>query len=377
MKLYIKNKELLSKVNKMKKIALIYTGMNIGGAQRVLVDLAKNMKNIDKEVIVITDKGPMIREIEEFGIKHYLLPLKSKKPQNVIRAIRGLLRIIKEEEIDIVHSHHRYITMLLNMIKPIIKVPIVHTEHNVFPDKNLVNFRGKNIIAVSNMVSQHLISIGVKSESIQVIQNGIYIDNSRSKYDLREELELPKDTIIIGVLARLVKEKGHEFMINSIKDLILRNKQVKVIFIGDGPERSNIENLISRLGLNDNIILLGNRSDVKNILDCINFFVLPSFYEGLPMSILEIMSKGKVVIATDVGGNKEVIINNFNSFLINSNNSKELYSKTKYCIDNINSLKDIEINALKTIKEKFSIERVMEEHNKYYKILIEKEYDNL
>lgn len=356
----------------MKKIALVYTGMNIGGAQRVLIDISKNIKDFGMEAVVITDCGPMIEEIKNAGIKHYELPLKSKKPQNIIKSIKGLIKIINMEKIDVLHSHHRYVTMICNIIKPIIKIPVIHTEHNVFPNKNFINFRGENIIAVSNMVREHLVNIGVNADNIKVIQNGIYISDEIINYNLREELGLDEDCILIGVLARLAKEKGHELLINSIKKILLNNNKVKVIFIGDGPERVNLEKIIEELQIKESIILLGNRKDVNSIIDNINFFVLPSFYEGLPMSILEIMSKGKIVIATDVGGNKEVIINEKNGYLIEANNLRYLEDKIKFCIENIDNIKSMQEEAKKTIKEKFCIRRVVKDHKEYYDYILRK-----
>ena len=132
----------------------------------------------------------------------------------------------------------------------------------------------------------------------------------------------------------------------------------KVIFIGDGPERDNLIELIREFKLEDKVILLGNRIDVEEIIECFSFFILPSYFEGLPMSILECMSKSKVVVATNVGGNNEVIKNGENGFLIECGEKVQLARAIEYCIGNLKIVNELGVNASKTIEEKFSIGQV-------------------
>lgn len=350
----------------MKKIAYLYTGMNRGGAQKVLIDLADRIREEGFESIVISDSGELSNEINKRNIKHFIAPLKNKEIKFFLKSLYIIRNTVKCENVSIIHSHHRYTTALAIMATIFTKTKIVHTEHNVFPNKNTFNFRGKNIICVSDKVKKSLIDNGVNKKYISLIYNGIDTRKKGIVHDLRSELKIEKDCILIGVLARLVEEKGHKILLEALSMVKSKSDKFKVVFIGDGPEKKNLLELIHKLKLRDNVILLGNRVDVEEIIECFSFFILPSYFEGLPMSILECMSKSKIVVATNVGGNNEIIRDGKNGFLIECGEKVQLANKIEYCIDNLNIVRELGINASKTIGERFSINTFIDEHKKYY-----------
>ncbi|NOW85439.1 glycosyltransferase involved in cell wall biosynthesis [Clostridium beijerinckii] len=356
----------------MNKIAYIYTTLNRGGAQKVLLQLADNIRDDVFDCIVLSDSGDLISELKENGIRHYVLPLKDKKPINVVKSLIQIYRLIEKEKIDIIHSHHRYTTVLANIVRIFKRVKVVHTEHNVFPKRNKLNLRGNNIIAVSQKVKESLIKNKVNEKNIELIYNGINVDSNTKYNSIRSELNLSKEKKIVGIIARLVSEKGHIFFIQAVKDILKKHNDIVVIFIGDGPERKIIEDEIDKYKLNDSIILLGNRTDVDLIIPDFDFFVLPSYFEGLPMSILEIMINAKVVLATDVGGNREIIDNFNDGFIISAGNSSELVNIFERCINNTDEIKNMGYLAEKKIKDKFDVKDMINKHKRYYKIILKK-----
>ena len=157
------------------KVLLIYTGMNVGGAQKQLISLANKLQENNSDVIIVSDDGILLDEISNLKIKHYLLPLKKKRLRNIIYCLINLYKICIHENVDLIHSHHRYSTILSRIIGKIIRIPVIHTEHNVFNSKNKVSFRGKNIVAVSNVVKENLLRNGINKDYIEVIHNGIEV----------------------------------------------------------------------------------------------------------------------------------------------------------------------------------------------------------
>lgn len=356
-------------------ILYLYTGMNVGGAQRVIVNLMKEMKNNNTNCILVSCEGKLLEELKQVGIKNYILPLKSKKPFKIIDNIKKIISICKSEQIDIIHSHHRFTTFISYFVSKFCKIELVHTEHNVFPDKNWINIRGKNIIAVSNMVKNSLISHNVNEDYIQVIYNGINteISNLNRENSVLKEFDLEKTYVNIGVIARYSKQKGQIFLLEAIRELINQGYKFNLLLIGEGEERSNLEKYISENDLSKRVKLTGNREDIANIINELDFFVLPSVYEGLPVSILEIMSQGKIIIATDVGGNKEVISDGQNGYLIKSGDTKMLIETLKYVYNNLGNLSDMEERARREIRENFSLRSMIENHIEYYNNLFNKQ----
>lgn len=337
------------------KIAYLYTGMNVGGAQIVMLDLVKNCRNYCVPVIV-TDEGILFDRNKE-TYKSYRVPFKSKKIIDIFKSIYMLYKIIKKEGIDIIHSHHRYTTFISLMVSKITKVKVIHTEHNVFSNKNKINLRGKNVIAVSKKVQENMKLNGVK-DSV-VIYNGIDIsENTRIRSDKCQN---------IGFIGRLSKQKGILEFLDIFKNIVDKYSDVTLNIIGDGELKPIIEKKINFLDLGRNVKLHGYRDDVIDVIREMDFFVMPSFYEGLPITMLEIMSQRKILIANDVGGISEVIKDAENGFLCEVNNQNQMQEKIEYIIDNFDKLNYIEDNACKIIKDQFTKDKMLESYVKYYK----------
>lgn len=342
------------------RILFLYTQLGVGGAQKVIIDLINNLDKDKFKITLACDGGSKLSKLNN-NIKIRNIKFLNKSPIGIINSMVNLYKIVKEDNIEVIHSHHRYTTALANLLFIFNKnIKVIHTEHNVFPDKNFINLRGENIIAVSNVVRESLIKNKVKEENIKLIYNGIKLEETFITSNRKDNI------IRIGVIARLSKQKGHMYLLMAIKDIINYRENIKIFIIGDGEEKDRLLNFVNDNGLSKYVEFCGNIDNVLSIIPNYDFFVLPSEYEGLPISILEIMSQKKFLIATDVGGNREIIKDRVNGFIIAPKNIKALENKLNYVIKNLSKLEEIKEQAYDTIKNKFSLENMIESYEEYY-----------
>lgn len=160
--------------------------------------------------------------------------------------------------------------------------------------------------------SDYVAKTSLQQHEILIIPNGIQISSyadvsSNQAAMLRHELGISQSDVVFGTVGRLNAEKGHEILIKAARHLSVNRANFRVVIIGDGPERKNLEVLISTLCMNQYINIIGFRTDVPMLLRMLDVFVLPSYTEGLSNALLEAMASGLPCVATNVGGNPELI----------------------------------------------------------------------
>ncbi len=131
-----------------------------------------------------------------------------------------------------------------------------------------------------------------------------------------KEFNLSDNSVLIAIVARLVPLKAHEVLLKAVHKLISNGCDIHVLIVGDGPRRKELEDLSQSLRISDRVVFTGYRTDVPQILNLIDIFVLSSDWEGFPMTILEAMASGKPVVCTDVGGNREAVVNGETGFIV-------------------------------------------------------------
>ena len=207
-------------------------------------------------------------------------------------------------------------------------IPIVATNHNWLTSHwklrvyrrfdSLLIRHFTRIVAVSEDVGEKMLKYGVPKEKIRIIDNGIDLtrfDDTGSPTAIREEFGIKKGVRVIGTVGNLGAEKGHVYLLQAAKGIVSNDESVKFIFVGEGPLRVSLENEASKLGIRDNVIFTGFRTDIPNLLSGMDIFVLPSVIEGLPMVLLEAMAAEKAVVATRVGAISKVV-NDGNGILV-------------------------------------------------------------
>jgi glycosyltransferase involved in cell wall biosynthesis len=212
-------------------------------------------------------------------------------------------------------------------------------------------------------------------KKIFTVHNGInginFLKGSNCDSENNELLNssLPK---IVGTIGRLCPQKNHRLFLYMAKIVINKsqNKNLRFWIVGGGALKNELENYARRLGIEENVVFTGERSDIPSLLHSMDIFVMTSLYEGLSNTIMEAMLAGLPVVATDVGGNSELIIDGETGFFCPSGDAKALARKVVHLIDNETEAQQMGENGKNRIINNFGIEKMVRETENVYFTLI-------
>jgi glycosyltransferase involved in cell wall biosynthesis len=251
------------------------------------------------------------------------LPLDLGRPWNPARATR-LVRFLRNRKIDILHAHMTRAALPGVPLARLAGVPVVlHTCHGreawrtghgwngYWVDRRLHAW-SDTTIAVSQATRDYLVEEKeLDPAKVIVIRNGRSLGSFRPDFAvatrLREELGLAAADSVAAVFGRLEPQKGHRYLLEALPVVLARAPRLKVLFVGDGQLRAELESLAEARGVRRAVIFTGYRKDWKHLMSLCDFVVLPSLYEGLPLVLIEAGAMGKAVVATSVDGSREVV----------------------------------------------------------------------
>ncbi|MBU1808066.1 MAG: glycosyltransferase family 4 protein [Candidatus Omnitrophica bacterium] len=339
----------------MVKVLRIITRLNIGGPaiHAILLSSSLNDGGVYKNILVTgsvsESEGDMADFARSKGIDPIVIPGLTREIsiKNDFRAFRDIYRLIRKERPDIVHTHMAKAGTLGRFAAIIAGVPVkVHTFHghvfdgyfnpvkaNIFVliEKLLALFTDK-VIMVSERVRADIVNrLKVVSESKSVvIPLGLELDRfaacESEKGSFRKRLGVSPDTLLVGIVGRLVPIKNHRMFLEAAAEM--KNSplwpRVKFVVVGDGEMRGNIEDYAEKLGIKDRLILTGWIEDLAPVYADLDVVALTSLNEGTPVSLIEAMASGRAVISTDVGGVRDLIEDGMNGLLVKSGDAASL-----------------------------------------------------
>ncbi|NIO49830.1 MAG: glycosyltransferase [Candidatus Aminicenantes bacterium] len=262
-----------------------------------------------------------------------------------IKAFFDMWRIIKKNNPIIVHTHSSKAGLMGRLAAKLAGVPIiVHTPHgHIFfgyfgPLKTklfiilekLASRITDKIVALTNREKKDHILFKVASEDkFSVIYSGIDPNmlkesSSEEKQNLKKELGIPENSLIVGTACRLVPIKGPEFLVKASKYIISKYPDTYFMFTGDGPLEQDLKRKALEMGISENIVFLDWRDDLAKIISIYDVFVLPSLNEGMGRVLVEAMALGKSIVASNIGGIPDLVIHGKNGFLVPPKNPEEL-----------------------------------------------------
>jgi glycosyltransferase involved in cell wall biosynthesis/peptidoglycan/xylan/chitin deacetylase (PgdA/CDA1 family) len=357
-------------------ILYIIWSLGLGGAERVVINLVKGLDKHKFNPIVccLNEKGRFAEELEKEGIKIIALNKKSKIDMGVIRQLG---KIIRENNVQIVHTHLWGGNFWGRIAAKISGVPVViATEHNTDVWKNgfylaLDRWLSRwtdRIIAVSQSVKEFYVKKGIAPKKIEVIYNGIDVNGSQvTSYELqvKGEFGIRENETVIAVIGRLVPQKGHRYLFDALYELD-GQYSLKLLVVGDGPLLKSLKSQVTSHKLEEKVIFTGLRKDVKDILGMTDILVMPSLREGLPMVALEAMVAGVPIVATEVGGMPELVTNGQTGILVEPENKTALKKAITTLIDDHKLYQYLKDNAKKRITEQFSLEGMLQKTQELY-----------
>ncbi len=301
-----------------------------------------------------------------------------------IKAAKTLARICKKNNIDIIHAQYpreNYIALLSKLFYR--KTKVVFTNHIILEDvgfvrkvlNKLITRFNDRIICVCNQGKKLLSHNGYPEKKIDVVYNGVDVLNIKlPDIDLRQALGIDENAFVICTAARFTHEKGIDFLIDSAKELEgMTSDKFVFLIAGDGELFPQIKRRIKDKNLESKVHLLGYRSDLYNVYAASDLFVCPSRTEALSFALLEAMCYGLVLVATDVGGNGEII--NQDSccgLLVSPGNTLALSSAIMQLYEDRALYEKCKLGALKRVKDVFNLDITAKKTLDIYKNTIKK-----
>jgi len=305
-----------------------------------------NMEIYSSVVCCIGERGEIGEQVAAMGIPLVELHLMNKAGRDS-RVVPALVDLIRRERIDLVHSQLYHANFYGRLAAKRAGIPAVASIHNTY-DKHKLHRRIINwylgrhtaaIIVGSEDIKCDVVRFDhVSPSKIKVIPNSVDISRSvstLSRSEARTRLGLAEHDLVLGTIGRLEEQKGQRYLIEALGLLRQRGMTARLLLVGEGRERPALEALIRNLGLEQQVMMLGTRSDLGDLFRAMDLFVMPSLWEGLSLAMLSAMAAGLPVVATSVGGVSEVFCNDEFGYSVPAGDATALADKIAECIANL------------------------------------------
>ncbi len=334
------------------KVIHVITRLDKGGSAE---NTFLTVKGLDKEKYdVILIKGLSfesnmteneLRAIEEEltgaereGIKIITIPVlvRSIHPFYDLKVLFNLIRILRRERPNIVHTHTSKAGILGRWAAFFAGVPvIIHTPHGhifwgyfgrlktrLFILLEIISalVTDRLIMLTEQEKKDHLRACIASEEKFTVVHSGVDLDCFKNVYidplEMKRKLGIPEDALVVGTTGRLTPVKGQRYLIEAAGKIVDKRLDTIFVFLGDGKLLGELKNMTFRLGIEENVRFPGWRQDVAEVMSIFDIFLLPSLNEGLGRVLVEAMALGKPLVASNVGGIPDLVVDGKNGFLV-------------------------------------------------------------
>jgi glycosyltransferase involved in cell wall biosynthesis len=387
--------------NFMKKIKVlrIIARLNVGGPAIHVILLTAGLDPERYESILISgleapEEGNMLDLADEKGVKPIRMAHLGRElhPIRDIVTLWQLVRIIRREKPDIVHTHTAKAGFVGRMAAFLAGVPIVihtfhgHVLHGYFGPLKTGFFRlaercmarfSTLIIAVSEQCRRDLLKYKVSGpDHIRTIPLGLELERFHDKpvgarEEIRKEFHIPQDAFVVGMIARMVPIKKHEDLFRAIPIVLQSFPDTYFLIVGDGERRPFLEELARELNITHRCVFTGFREDQKRVYEAVDLVVLTSANEGLPVAVIEALSAGKPVVSTRVGGVPELIEDGRTGYIVEPENVESIAEGLMKAVSQPEQTQAMGFIAQKETIRKFSIQRLIQDIDLLYQELLQ------
>ena len=357
--------------------------LNRGGLERVVIDLV--LKQIESghtcQVVCLFRLGVMADQLVSEGVT---VRSCDKQLGFDLRALKKAREYFSEFGTEVLHTHNIMVHYYGVFASAFLRIKIrLNTRHNMgtfrYSRKGELFYRIAMLfseagVAVCEAASKRYIENGAfPRRKAKVIPNGILVDavikrSIDAKEKLLESFSLPKESIVIGAVGRLSKVKDHSTLIKAFS-IIKKNKDNVVLFIVGGGELFESLNCeIKSLGLVDSVKLLGDRPDVYSLLGAFDIYAMSSISEGHSIALLEACAAALPIVATDVGGNSEIVQDNMNGLLVRAKDPSSLADTMISLIIDSDKQKAMGLTGRKWVEKFGSVDVMTERYTEIYRL---------
>ncbi len=353
----------------------------LGGGQVTVLTLARNLDAAGFEVLVATEaEGPLVDELRKSGIRHVPVDIRKKKG---IFEVRGLAGMLRENTIDVLHTHGGVAGLFGRLAARKAGVPaIVHTIHGIHYlhyrnpfvrraslalEKRLSGFTDA-VIFVSESDFEKGIEYGLaRPGKARLIRNGVDFPPSRPGFDrVAKRAELGAEGPLVAAVSRLHRQKGLIYLLRALPAVVKARPDLRAVLAGGGDLESGLRAEANRLGLGGRLAFLGERADVAEILAAADVFVLPSLWEGLPYAVIEAAAAGTPIVASDIDGVREVVRNGETGVLVPAGHPEKLADAIIGLVENPERARALADRARREIPPLYSVDRMIRETESLY-----------
>lgn len=353
------------------------------GAEKQLYLLASSLNSVDFRSIVVQlgpDNALPFTESNFGTLEVFHFPTGRLYGLNGIHQLSRLLSLARNKRVDIIHTFFEKSEVMGWLTARLAGIPIWITSRRDlgFKRKKIYDriFRltakdCKKCIANCNAIKDQIVEQnGLRREDVEVIYNGLDVSPYRQPHggkEFKNSLGISDPAPLVGMIANFNFEiKGHVYFLGAAKKILEEIPEVKFILVGDGPLRSRYEEVARELRIRRNVFFLGIRADVPNIISNLDISVLSSTSEGLSNVILESMAAGKPVVATNVGGSKEMIKDGITGYLVPPSDSQSMATAIMDLLRNPEKAVAMGEMGRKEVQEKFTVEAMAKKYEALY-----------
>ncbi len=365
------------------RILHVVETLHVGGLERVVIDLVKEQAKRGHQCLVIClfEKGRLADELSKTAIK---LDVCKKTNGIDLKAINKLAGHIKSFNPDVVHTHNlvcNYYSACAKLVAAS-SVLLINTRHGIGRGKVVIKelmlyglslLSTRWIVGVCDVTRDKLKKeFSIFSQKIITVHNGIVIDKFKKKgfsdkQKVLKQLGIKDNPILITIVARLNSVKNHRLLLQAFAQIQQQTLDCYLVIIGGGELMTSLQQLTFDLDLKEKVMFLGDRTDVADLLIGMDIFVLCSKQEGYSISLLEACASELALVATDVGGNKEIVTKE-NGLLVQSDNVQALSKGISQIILDKHGLQRMGENSREWVVNNGSVEVMANKYEELYTV---------
>jgi glycosyltransferase involved in cell wall biosynthesis len=356
--------------------------LDVGGLERVVLDLARDGLDRGRRVSVLCLERPgtLAATAEKLGVN---VACADKPPGFRPGRIPGLVRLLRRLRPDVLHSHQIGALFYAGPAARRAGIPLtVHTEHGKhyagdWRRRVIGRIAGRyaaRFFTVSEDILREIRTYGiVKRAKTALVPNGINVDRFASAPDrlhARELLDIPADAFVVGTVGRLAGVKRQDVLLHGFARFAAFHQHARLLIVGEGPLRSQLQGLAADLGVADRVIFAGYADRPENYLAAMDVFALTSESEGMPLAVLEAWAVGRPVVASRVGGLPELIVEGVYGLLFRSGDGENLARELQRLADNAALARSLANAGHRLVRERFNMRVMARAYERNYRKLL-------